>query len=111
MVKGTPEWKEKWFEICKADIIALEGNPFVRDSAEIKAFCDESKMDVGVGRDMYIQKHYPTKELKETIEEEWIAEHKELCRKYYLDFIIEVQEAMKAEQDAVKDAVPFTEEQ
>ena len=104
--KNTPEWKAENFEQCKLDILALEGNPFVRDSAEIKAFCDETGMDVGVGRDMYINKHYPTKELKETIQEEWIREHKELCRKYYLNFIIEVQEVMNAE----KDAVPFAEE-
>ena len=29
---------------------------------------------------------------KETIEEEWIREYKELCRKYFLDFIVEVQD-------------------
>lgn len=104
--KGTPEWKAEWFAACKADLLALEGNPFVRDSAEIKALCDESGMDVGVGRDMYIAKHYPTKEEKDTIQEEWIREHKNLCNKYYLNFIVEVQ----AEMNAAKDAVPFTEE-
>ena len=101
--KGTTEWKEMNFELCKEEILALEGNPFVRDSAEIKAFCDEYGVDVGVGRDMYINKHYPTKEEKETIQEEWISEHKELCRKYYLNFIVEVQEFIKTEP------VPFEE--
>ena len=104
--KGTFEWKQMHFEECKEEILALEGNPFVRDSAEIAELCEENNVDVGVGRDMYIAKHYPTKEEKETIQEEWIREHKELCRKYYLNFIIEVQEAMNTE----KDEIPFSEE-
>lgn len=104
-IKGTPEWKAEWFVVCKADVLALMDNPFVRDSAEIKAFCDEHGVDVGVGRDMYIAKHYPTKEDKEAIQEEWIAQHKELCRKYYLNFIVEVLETVAAE------LVPFEEEE
>lgn len=101
MVKGTPEWKEKWFEICKADLTAHEGNPFIRDAKIIKYFCDKQGVDVGVGLDIYINEFY-TDDEREFIDEEHIAQYKEVCRKYYLDFIVEVQKAMTLK-------VPFAE--
>lgn len=101
MVKGTPEWKEANFEACKEDLLALAGNPFVQDSKIIKYFCDKEKVDTGIGRDMYINAFYTNKE-RELIDEEHIKQHKEMCRKYYLDFIVEVQKAMTLK-------VPFAE--
>lgn len=94
--KGTPEWKIKNFAKCWERIEALEGNPFVRDMAEIIALANEAGQDIGVGRDKYIAKYYPTKELKATIKEEDIRAHKEICREFYPDYIVAVQAFMEA---------------
>ena len=94
--KGTAEWKIKNFAKCWERIEALKDNPFVRDMAEVIALANEEGHDIGIGRDKYIAKHYPTKELKETIKDDWIREHKELCREFYPDYIASVQAFMEA---------------
>ena len=119
--KGTPEWKEANLELCKEEIRAIVGNPFFENLKEIQAICYERGVDIGVGLDMWISEHpevrkVPDKAIAEKLEEyatieeaadavfvEWVKEYRELCRKYYLDFIIEVQEVMKTEP------VPFEE--
>ncbi len=95
--KGTEEWKEKSFEECKQDIAALEGNPFIKDAAVIQAICYDRGVDVGVGLDMYINENY-TQEERKDIDPAHIKEYKELCRKYYLDYIVEVQASMRVEK-------------
>lgn len=89
--KGSQEWKEKNFEACKQDIIAAGNNPFIKDAAVIQKICHERGVDVGVGLDMYIN---DKKINRRTISAGHIKEYKELCRKYYLNFIVEVQKSM-----------------
>ena len=105
MTKGTPEWKEANLEQCKQDILALAGNPFVQDAKMIQWFCNRDKVDIGVGLDIYINEFY-TNEERELIDEEHIKQWKEVNRKYFLNYIVEVQKAMILN----KDAVPFAEE-
>lgn len=89
--KGSKEWKEKNFEACKQDIIAAGKNPFIKDAAVIQKICYERGVDVGVGLDMYINDKGID---RKTVDAGDIKEYKELCRKYYLDFVVEVQKSM-----------------
>lgn len=89
--KGTEEWKQAMVIPCQEDLATLTENPFIRDAEEIKGYCYEQGVDTGVGLDIYIMKHYPTKEEKEGIDEEHIRQYKDMCRKYYLDYIVDVQ--------------------
>ena len=91
--KGTLAWKVANYENCKRELAEMQDNPFLRDIKEIQTYCYEQCVDVGVGLDIYLQKHYPTKEEREAIPAEHIQQYKEMNRKYYMDYIVEVMEA------------------
>lgn len=98
--KNSPEWRKENFEECKKDILELKGNPFVENAKAIKIICDIEGVDVGVGLDMFINEKY-TQEERKDINKKLIKQYKGLCQKYYLNYIVEVQEAMKAEAETL----------
>ena len=98
MNKGSEAWKNHNRPICKEKLREHLDNPFIRDIREIQSFCYEHGVDVGVGLDMYLNKYYPTKEDRETINLEQLNTYKEIVREYYLDFIVECLDEIVTEE-------------
>ncbi len=95
---GTLEWKVKNFEECKAEIKALADNDFVKNAKIIRDIGRERVVDQGVALDMYINENY-TPEERKMMNPKAIADFRKLYQKFYLDYVIEVMEAMAREEE------------
>ena len=92
--KTTEEWKQKNKKSCIDDIRTCLDNPFINHADKIKDICYLHNVDIGVGLDIYINENY-TNDERLNIGSAYIREYIYLCRKYYLDFIVECLEEVK----------------